>query len=66
MMSNYTDCTFFVKINKDVEAASLISLHNNNNKDSEQHDIVTNIGFEAMVPFLKLLLISSWLILLIK
>ena len=40
--------------NEYVAALSLITLHGDNIKDSDQQDIVTNVNFEAILPSIKL------------
>ena len=45
--------------NEDVAAASLLSLHGDNNLYSDKQDIVTNILFEAIVPSIKELISSA-------
>ena len=39
--------------NKDVAAASLLTLHDNNIEDFDKHDIFTNIEFEYIVTSIK-------------
>ena len=52
-MSKDTDSPSFVSINEDVAATLLIYLNENNNKDYEKQDIVTNTYFEAIVPLIN-------------
>ena len=42
-MSKYKDYPFVVSINEEVEASSLISLHDDNIEDDEKQDTVTKI-----------------------
>ena len=52
-MSKNKEYQLNVTSNKDVAAASLISLHDDNIKDYNKQEIVSNTEFEAIIPSIK-------------